>query len=55
MTAPSGTSPSPTRLVLALTLIATAATFVFGLFRFDGPARGYWDTYITAPAMFMNQ
>ena len=22
--------------------------------RFDGPARGYWDTYITVPAMFMN-
>jgi hypothetical protein len=21
--------------------------------RFDGPARGYWDTYITVPAMFM--
>ena len=33
----------------------TALTFLFGLVRFDGPARGYWDTYITAPAMFMNQ
>jgi hypothetical protein len=38
--------------VLAL---CTAVTFGVGLFRFDGPARGYWDTYITAPAMFMNQ
>jgi hypothetical protein len=34
---------------------ATAFTLVFALFRFDGPAKGYWDTYITAPAMFMNQ
>ena len=25
----------------------------FGLVRFDGPSRGYWDTYITVPAMFM--
>ena len=25
-----------------------------GFLRFDGPARGYWDTYITAPAMFMS-
>jgi len=32
-----------------------ALTFVVGLLRFDGPARGYWDTYITTPAMFMNQ
>lgn len=29
------------------------ATFAFASIRFDGPARGYWDTYITAPAMFM--
>ncbi len=32
-----------------------AITFVVALLRFDGPAKGYWDTYITAPAMFMNQ
>ncbi len=55
MSSPSGPVASPERLVTALILLATAATFVFGLFRFDGPARGYWDTYITAPAMFMNQ
>ncbi|NOZ01124.1 MAG: DUF2029 domain-containing protein, partial [Deltaproteobacteria bacterium] len=26
---------------------------VFSAWRFDGPSRGYWDTYITVPAMFM--
>ena len=26
---------------------------LFSAARFDGPARGYWDTYITVPAMFM--
>lgn len=26
---------------------------VFSALRFDGPARGYWDTYVTVPAMFM--
>ncbi len=35
-------------------MAATTLTFVMALFRFDGPAKGYWDTYITAPAMFMN-
>lgn len=30
-----------------------AVVFVFSLLRFDGPTRGYWDTYITVPAMFM--
>ena len=34
---------------------ATALTFAAALVRYDGPARGYWDTYITAPAMFMNK
>jgi len=34
--------------------VAVAITFCFALLRFDGPAKGYWDTYITAPAMFMN-
>jgi len=29
------------------------AVFVFSLLHFDGPSRGYWDTYITVPAMFM--
>ena len=37
-----------------LLLVATVATFACALIRYDGPARGYWDTYITAPAMFMN-
>ncbi len=32
-----------------------AVTFAVALLRFDGPAKGYWDTYITAPAMFMNR
>ena len=26
---------------------------VFSAIRFDGPSRGYWDTYITVPALFM--
>lgn len=30
------------------------ALMVFSALRFDGPSRGYWDTYITVPAMFMN-
>lgn len=29
------------------------AILVFSGLRFDGPSRGYWDTYITVPAMFM--
>ena len=36
-------------------LAIVAITFVVALLRFDGPAKGYWDTYITAPAMFMNR
>lgn len=36
-------------------LAVTALVFALALLRFDGPARGYWDTYITAPAMFMNR
>ncbi|HIA03721.1 MAG TPA: hypothetical protein EYN66_17745 [Myxococcales bacterium] len=39
------------RWLLGLCLL----TFVVAMFRFDGPAKGYWDTYITAPAMFMNK
>ncbi len=35
--------------------LCTLLTFGVALLRFDGPARGYWDTYITAPALFMNQ
>ena len=29
------------------------AVVLFSALRFDGPASGYWDTYITAPAMLM--
>ena len=36
-------------------LVLIAITFAVALLRFDGPAKGYWDTYITAPAMFMNR
>ncbi|MEE2829973.1 MAG: hypothetical protein VX498_12355 [Myxococcota bacterium] len=28
-------------------------TFLFALLRFEGATEGYWDTYITAPAVFM--
>ena len=45
---------SPDRKFNVTVLALFLGTFVFGLFRFDGPAKGYWDTYITAPAMFMN-
>ncbi len=38
------------RLVLIVCALLLGA---FGLLRFDGPSRGYWDTYITVPAMFM--
>ncbi|MBM4395817.1 MAG: hypothetical protein FJ087_09020 [Deltaproteobacteria bacterium] len=37
------------RVVWGLTLVV----LVFSALRFDGPAAGYWDTYITVPAMFM--
>src|SRR5690349_2711243 len=36
-------------------LLTSSALLVqgFSLLHFDGPTRGYWDTYITVPAMFM--
>ena len=37
----------------ALLVALALAVHLFSLLRFDGPARGYWDTYITVPAMFM--
>ena len=43
------------RHLTPLLLTATLLTFAAALTRYDGPARGYWDTYITAPAMFMNK
>lgn len=36
-----------------LTLVLLAAVFVVSGLRFDGPSRGYWDTYIAVPAIFM--
>jgi len=33
--------------------VLTLVICVFSALRFDGPSRGYWDTYITVPAMFM--
>ena len=45
----SSLDPAHRWLVLALTM----AIFVFSGLRFDGPSRGYWDTYITLPAIFM--
>lgn len=38
------------RWVLGGTVVAVLA---FSALRFDGPTRGYWDTYIAVPAMFM--
>lgn len=46
--------PMTDRLVRWFLLAATIVTFALAMIRYDGPARGYWDTYITAPAMFMN-
>ncbi len=43
------------RIVAILVLLLTVATFLAAVVRYDGPAKGYWDTYITAPAMFMNK
>jgi hypothetical protein len=34
-------------------LLLSLALLLFSALRFSGPARGYWDTYITVPAMFM--
>ena len=43
------------RHIRSAVLVLTGLTFAFGLVRYQGPAVGYWDTYITAPAMFMNK
>ena len=44
--------PLPPRQRWILLALGALVFLVSGL-RFDGPSRGYWDTYITAPAMFM--
>jgi len=55
LTVPGQPQPGQEGRVFRRALLAAfALTFVFALLRFDGPAKGYWDTYITAPAMFMN-
>ena len=37
------------RVVLVLAIVVG----LISMLRFDGPSRGYWDTYIAVPAMFM--
>ncbi len=37
----------------AFVAIVFCVIFTLSLFYFNGPAKGYWDTYITLPAMFM--
>lgn len=46
---PSPLSNSERRIAAALGLVV----FLFSLAHYDGPSRGYWDTYISVPAMFM--
>lgn len=45
-------APLSRRQALALAILTLLVT-LFSAVRFDGPSRGYWDTYITVPAMFM--
>jgi len=45
----AGFSPRRQWIVLGL----TAGVLLFSALRYDGPSRGYWDTYISVPAMFM--
>jgi len=52
MTRAAALPPLSHRQRAILALLATAIA-IFSLVRFDGPSRGYWDTYITVPAMFM--
>ena len=37
------------RVAVILSVLVAA----IGLCRFEGPAEGYWDTYVTAPAMHL--
>ena len=45
---------TPSKQVRAAVLAATVLTFAAALVRYEGPALGYWDTYITTPAMMMS-
>ena len=47
---PSEGLTSPQRRFL---VVMAAGIALFSALRFQGPAEGYWDTYITVPAMFM--
>ena len=46
-------SPPLTRRQRRIVLALGVVVFLVSGLRFDGPSRGYWDTYITVPAMFM--
>ena len=50
---PTRTRNGPIASSDALTWALAALAFALALLRYDGPARGYWDTYIAAPAMLM--
>jgi hypothetical protein len=50
---PAAASPPLAPRQRNILLVLGALVFLISGLRFDGPSRGYWDTYITVPAMFM--